>query len=88
VSNSEGSPAPELGRATVVRARDTDTLDGPNPVIDLEIEILIDGRASYLLRRRESVPRVYLGRVARGASVPVAVNPSDPNDVSLLWSRP
>jgi hypothetical protein len=88
VSNSEGAPVPELGRATVVCAHDTDTLDGPNPVIDLEIEILIDGRASYLLRRRESVPRVYLGRVAPGASVPVAVNPSDPSDVSLLWRRP
>lgn len=88
MSNSEGPPGTELGRATVVRARDTEALDGPNPVIDLEIEILIDGRASYVIRRREPVPRVYLGRVARGASVPVAVNRSDPNDVSLLWSQP
>jgi hypothetical protein len=71
-----------------VRARDTDTLDGPHPVIDLEIEISIDGQSPYTIRRRESIPRVYLGRVAPGASVPIAVNGSDPSDVSLLWNRP
>jgi hypothetical protein len=88
LSDADGSTATEFGRATVVRARDTDTLDGPNPVIDLEIEISVDLRPSYVIRRRESVPRVYLGRVAPGASVPVAINRYDPNDVSLLWNRP
>ncbi|MGH2789103.1 MAG: hypothetical protein ACRDJV_14550 [Actinomycetota bacterium] len=78
----------ELGRATVVRARDTETLDGPNPLIDLEITISVGNRPPYTVARREPVPRVYLGRVAPGASVPVSVNPTDPTDIAILWSRP
>jgi hypothetical protein len=78
----------ELGRATVLRAQATETLDGPNPVIDIEITVSIADRNPYTLTRREAVPRVYLGRVAPGATLPVSVNALDPSDVSILWSRP
>jgi hypothetical protein len=54
-------------------------------VVDLPLSVLAHGHDRYELRHRARAPAGKLP--VRGAVLPVLINPDDPNDLRIDWSR-
>jgi hypothetical protein len=77
------------GRATIAAVRDTGMTIGlggmDNPVAELDLDVTVDGTPPYRLTQRQMVPRLQIGRLVPGATVPVKVDPVDHDKVVVLW---
>jgi hypothetical protein len=74
------------GVARVLRATEAGTSPVGEPMVDVELTVELDGRAPYQVRQRTAVPRRRLGRLRPGRSVPVLVDPQDPQRLVVVWT--
>ena len=90
---AEGVPA----QARILAIRDTGmTLGGAalgapgseNPVADLDLEVTIEGAARFHVTIRQVVPRLHVGRLIPGTSIPAKVDLLDHAKLVLDWEAP
>ena len=74
------------GRATVVGLASTSMYVNEQPVAKLTLNVQIPGRAPYTVEKREVIPLLALGMITPGSSLPVAVDPTDPQKIVIDWS--
>lgn len=75
------------GVARVLRATEAGTSPVGEPVVDVELAVEVDGREPYEVHQRTAVPRRRLSRLHAGRSVPVRVDPQDPERLVVEWAQ-
>ncbi len=75
------------GRATVMGVADTGTGVNANPLVELQLQLEVEGRAPIVITHRTVVPRLVVGRLAPGTSLPVWVDHRDPTKLEIDWSK-
>jgi hypothetical protein len=78
---------PRLGTAVVVAVTDTGMLVNFDPVVMLDLSVTVDGGEPYAVRIRQIVGKLYVARLAPGATLPVAVDAQDPYQVTIQWTE-
>ncbi|MBE2317031.1 hypothetical protein DVA67_013700 [Solirubrobacter sp. CPCC 204708] len=71
------------GHATITTLRDTGTSINDNPLVELGLEVTLDGRAPYAVTHQQVISRLAVGGFQPGATVPVRVDPADPASVMV-----
>ena len=74
------------GTATILGLASTNMYINEQPVAKLTMSIQLPGRAPYTVEKREVIPMLALGMIAPGKSLPVAVDPANPQSVVIDWS--
>ena len=64
------------GMATVTALSDTGVTINDNPMANIAFLVQVPGRAPYPVQKRMTLPRLMVGRVAPGVTVPVKVDPA------------
>lgn len=70
-----------VGSATITSIRDTGTTINEHPLVELNLQISLDGRAPYAVTHTQLINRLAVGGFTPGATVPVRVDPADPSSV-------
>lgn len=76
------------GRATIVDVRPTgiEIGHGPVPTRLFEVDLTLDGdQGGKTITVREAISEIHMGRLLKGASVPVRVDPQNAANVVVLW---
>jgi hypothetical protein len=74
------------GTATIVDIGETNMTINDRPVLNLSLHVAVPGRPPYAVEKRITMPWNALGRLAVGATVPVKVDRTDPEDVVIEWT--
>ena len=74
------------GTAQILSAGQTGWFVNENPQVELELMVNVPGRAAYPAKVKAVVPLIMLHRLQ--GSLPVRVDPSDPDDVVIQWDAP
>jgi hypothetical protein len=74
------------GVARVLQATEAGTDPVGDPVMDVQLAVEVDGVEPYEVRQRTAVPRARLERVRAGRSLPVLVDPQDPERLVVEWA--
>jgi hypothetical protein len=69
--------------ATIIDARQTAQLINFEPVIELDLTMMLDGRPPYPVTVSQPVPQLYLAKAQPGATLKAKVDPTDPSTVFL-----
>jgi hypothetical protein len=72
--------------ATITGLTQTGVSMNDNPQVEIALSVQVPGKAAYPATRREFVPLILLARLTPGASLPVTVDPADPQAVIIDWS--
>lgn len=72
-----------VGRATVATVRQTGNFVNDDPECELELQVSVDGGAPYRVMHRQVLATVALPGFRPGASVPVRVDPDDPQTLVI-----
>ena len=75
------------GVARVLRAKEAGTSPTGDPMVEIELAVEVEGREPYEVRQRTAVPRRRLDRLHEGSSVPIRVDPDDPQRLVFEWAR-
>ena len=75
--------AGRVGTATVSAVRQTGTFVNNNPECELDLQVAVDGGAPYAVTHRQVLAMVALPGFQPGASVPVRVDPNDPQSLII-----
>ncbi len=76
------------GRATIVdvRAAGLDVSAGPVPTRIVEVVLAIDSPTGpRQVTIRDAVNQLFLGRMLKGATVPIRIDPTNPAKIAVLW---
>jgi hypothetical protein len=76
------------GMATVTALSDTGVTINDSPLANIQFLVQVPGRAPYPVTKRMTLPRLMVGRVAPGVTVPVKVDPTDPEEIVIDWDQP
>jgi hypothetical protein len=76
------------GRATILEMKDTGTSINDAPYVDFDFEVSIPGRPPYRAKHRCLVPRLAVGRLLPKGSLPVRVDPTNPQALRVDWDEP
>lgn len=68
--------------ATVTATRDGGGMINLEPIVEIELTVMPDGRPPYPVTLRQPVPSVQLAMLQPGATVKVKI---DPEDASQVW---
>jgi hypothetical protein len=71
--------------ATVVASRPTGAVVSFNPVIDLDLLVMLPGGIPRPVTRREIVAQLHLVRAQPGSKLRVKVDPADPTRLWIDW---
>lgn len=74
------------GQATVLSAAETGVYINERPMVRLQLNVNVPGRAPYTVEHSEVIPLIALGMITPGSSLPVAVDPVDPQKLAIDWS--
>lgn len=74
------------GRATVEAVSGTNMLVNGNPMVKLQLAINVSGRSPYSVSKRATVPPLVAMLLTPGATVPVRVDPEDPDEMRIEWN--
>ncbi len=76
------------GTARIVRVQDTGAALNDHPLVELELELEVAtaGHAPYTTVVRQAVPRLQVGLLSPGATMPVKIDPADATKVLIDWS--
>ena len=77
-----------VGTAQITGLTQTGMFLNQNPQVKLDLLVQVPGRAPYPASRKEFVPLIMLSQISPGASLPVKVDPNNPNDVVIQWDQP
>jgi hypothetical protein len=69
-----------------VSLRDVGTDGEFPPEVDLVLAVTVPGRPAYRVARRDTVPRVAVGRLTDGRALPVLVDPARPDQLVIEWT--
>jgi hypothetical protein len=69
------------GTGTIVGMTQTGLLLNDNPQIELTLDVNVPGRSTYRATYKDYVPLMLLGEVTMGATLPVKVDPNDPQQI-------
>jgi hypothetical protein len=69
------------GLATVKAIRQTGVMVNDNPQVELDLEVNVEGLTPYAATHRQVIALVAIGGFQPGASVPVRVDPHDPQSL-------
>ena len=75
--------AGRVGTATVAGVRQTGTFVNNNPECELDLQVTVDGGVPYAVAHRQVLAMVALPGFQPGASVPVRVDPDDPDSLII-----
>ena len=75
--------AGRVGTATVSAVRQTGTFVNNNPECELDLQVVVDAGTPYGVTHRQVLAMVALPGFQPGASVPVRVDPNDPNSLII-----
>lgn len=78
----EGIP----GQARIESLAETGMLINNRPMVRMTLYVTVPGRAPYTLEHKEVVPLIALGMIAPGSTLPVVIDPTDPNRLAIDWS--
>lgn len=73
--------------AMILDARQTTQMINFEPVVELDLNVVLDGRPPYPLTVRQPVPQLYLAKVQAGGTLKAKVDPADPSAVFLDFAR-
>lgn len=73
------------GSAQILSAAETGLTVNDAPQVDLVLAVAVAGRPLYQIRRRESVPRLAVGRLTDGRPLRVLVNAQQPDQMAIDW---
>jgi hypothetical protein len=73
--------------ASILEARQTTELINFEPVVELDLNVILDGRPPYPLTVRQPVAQLYLAKVQAGGVLKAKVDPADPSEVFLDFAR-
>jgi hypothetical protein len=76
------------GRAVIEDFEDTGTTINDHPRVRLDLTVTIPGREPYPARVTQTVPRLSIGRLLKGESLPVLADPEAPEHIRILWKDP
>jgi hypothetical protein len=68
----------QRGLAKVMSVRRTGECIDDNPQAELELSVVVAGRAPYKVTHRQVISRIAIAGLLPGAKVPVRVDPHDP----------
>lgn len=69
--------------ATVLQVRPSTQLINFEPVVELDLNLIVDGRPPYPLTLSQPVPQIYLAKAQAGQILKAKVDPADPSTVFL-----
>jgi hypothetical protein len=72
------------GTATVLQAGSHATVN-EMPLMSLRLDLEVPGSGTREVKRREIMPVFAASRMEPGLTLPVYVNPKDPDDFVLVW---
>jgi hypothetical protein len=70
------------GSATVIAVRQEGAMINFQPMCEIDLTVMPDGRPPYPATVKQVVPQIHLARVQPGAQLRVKVDPADP---ALVW---
>lgn len=73
--------------ATILDTRQTAQTINHEPVIELDVTMILDGRPPYPLTVRQGVPPLHLAKAQAGGVLRAKVDPADPTAVFLDFAR-
>ncbi|HEX6263587.1 MAG TPA: hypothetical protein VF097_12145 [Actinomycetota bacterium] len=74
------------GTATIESFRQTGVaLNEINPQVEMDLEVHVEGRDPYMVKKKEFIPGAMVGILTSGAALPVRVDPDDLSQVVVLW---
>ncbi len=73
--------AGQAGQATIAAIRQTGTMVNYNPECELDLQVTVNGSAPYPVTHRQVVAQVALPSFQPGATVPVRVDPTNPQSL-------
>lgn len=76
------------GRATVVDMHETGWTINDQPQLHLQLTVTADGGRPYPVDVTETIPLWASGRLVKGASLPVLIDPDAPEHLLVLWKEP
>ena len=71
------------GSATITAIRDTGMTINDNPTVELDLSVSLDGSAPYAVTHKQTISRIAVGSFQPGATVPVKVDPMDPQSLMI-----
>jgi hypothetical protein len=74
------------GTGQIMGLRQTGMTINDQPQVELDLLVTIPGRSPYRAKVKEIVPLIMLNRLQ--GSLPVRVNPSEPDTVVVQWDQP
>lgn len=72
--------------ATIISTRQTGSLINFNPVVELELLVILPSGVPILVTRQETVQQLHLGRCQPGLRVNVKVDPTNADRVWIDWA--
>ena len=74
--------------ATITGARQTGAQINFNPVVQLDLLVMMPSGVPMPVTRQETVAQLHLARCQVGANLKVKVEPSNPNSLWIDWNTP
>lgn len=74
--------------ATITSARQTGMIVNFNPVVELQLMVMLPSGVPMPVTRQETVQQLHLGRCQPGLRLNVKVDPADANNVWIDWASP
>jgi len=69
------------GTATITALRDTGATVNEHPIVELDLQVSVDGGAPYPVTIRQTINRLFTANFQPGNTVSVKVDPADPSSV-------
>ena len=76
------------GRATIRSMRDVGVVVNEMPLIEMDLQVEIPYRDPYEVTHRQVIPHSSLGALQLGETVPVLVDPQDPDSLVVTIDQP
>ncbi|HAP75020.1 MAG TPA: hypothetical protein DCR14_02965 [Acidimicrobiaceae bacterium] len=74
--------------ATISSARQTGAMMNYNPVVELDLLVIMPNGVPMPVKRQEMVMQLHLMRCQPGQRLKVKVNPANPNELWIDWVNP
>ncbi|HEX3804554.1 MAG TPA: hypothetical protein VHV75_17135 [Solirubrobacteraceae bacterium] len=73
--------------ATIIDARQTTQMINFEPVVELDLHLVVEGGAPYPLTVSQPVPQLYLAKAQAGGTLKAKIDLADPSAVFLDFAR-
>ena len=76
------------GQATIRSMRDVGVVVNEMPLIEMDLQVEVPDRDPYEVTHRQVIPHSSLGALQLGETVPVLVDPQDPDSLVVTIDQP